>query len=43
MADYLTATKRKDIADFAKSYAHDLKEDKGAEYDRKLKSKDDLP
>lgn len=33
MADYLTATKRKHIADFARSYAQELKEDQGAEYD----------
>lgn len=33
MYDYLAATKRKDIADFAKSYQHNLREDKGAEYD----------
>lgn len=34
MAAYLEATKRKAIGDFAKSYAHDLKEDEGAEYDQ---------
>ncbi|KAK7745997.1 Aconitate hydratase mitochondrial [Cytospora paraplurivora] len=34
MYDYLAATKRKDIGDFAKSYAKDLREDEGAEYDQ---------
>ncbi|KAL9607031.1 MAG: hypothetical protein Q9167_008015 [Letrouitia subvulpina] len=33
MYDYLVATKRKEIGDFARSYASELKEDKGAEYD----------
>ncbi|MCJ1338477.1 Aconitate hydratase mitochondrial [Bachmanniomyces sp. S44760] len=33
MYDYLQATKRKDIGDFARSYAAELKEDEGAEYD----------
>lgn len=33
MYDYLAATKRKPIGDFARSYAAELKEDKGAEYD----------
>ncbi|KAG9243869.1 aconitase family-domain-containing protein [Calycina marina] len=33
MYDYLAATKRKDIGDFARSYAHELREDEGAEYD----------
>lgn len=33
MFDYLAATKRKDIGDFARSYAMELREDKGAEYD----------
>ncbi|KAK4556386.1 Aconitate hydratase mitochondrial [Recurvomyces mirabilis] len=33
MYDYLAATKRKDIGDFARSYAADLREDEGAEYD----------
>lgn len=33
MYDYLVATKRKDIGDFARVYAKDLKEDEGAEYD----------
>lgn len=34
MYDYLAATKRKDIADYARSYSHELKEDEGAEYDQ---------
>ena len=34
MYDYLAATKRKEIGDFARTYAHELKEDKGAEYDQ---------
>jgi len=33
MYDYLAATKRKSIGDFARSYARDLREDEGAEYD----------
>ena len=33
MYDYLAATKRKAIGDFARSYANELKEDEGAEYD----------
>lgn len=33
MYDYLAATKRKEIGDFARSYAADLREDEGAEYD----------
>lgn len=33
MYDYLVATKRKHIGDFARVYAKDLKEDEGAEYD----------
>ncbi|KAL8915567.1 MAG: hypothetical protein Q9171_000132 [Xanthocarpia ochracea] len=33
MYDYLAATKRKHIGDFARTYAAELKEDKGAEYD----------
>ncbi|GAB7337437.1 hypothetical protein MBLNU457_g2777t1 [Dothideomycetes sp. NU457] len=33
MYDYLAATKRKDIGDFARSYAKELREDEGAEYD----------
>ncbi|KAF1352310.1 aconitase family-domain-containing protein [Delphinella strobiligena] len=34
MYDYLNATKRKDIGDFARAYAKDLHEDEGAEYDQ---------
>jgi len=34
MYDYLAATKRKDIADFARSYQKELHEDEGAEYDQ---------
>ena len=33
MYKYLVATKRKDIGDFARTYAAELKEDQGAEYD----------
>ena len=33
MYDYLAATKRRHIGDFARSYAAELKEDEGAEYD----------
>ncbi|KAL8854063.1 MAG: hypothetical protein Q9221_001186 [Calogaya cf. arnoldii] len=33
MYDYLAATKRKQIGDFARTYAAELREDKGAEYD----------
>ena len=33
MYDYLAATKRKDIGDFARTYANELREDEGAEYD----------
>lgn len=33
MYDYLVATKRKAIGDFARSYAAELHEDEGAEYD----------
>jgi aconitate hydratase len=33
MYDYLAATKRKEIGDFARAYAAELKEDEGAEYD----------
>ena len=33
MYDYLAATKRKSIGDFARNYAAELKEDKGAQYD----------
>lgn len=34
MHDYLAATKRKDIGDFARVYAKELREDEGAEYDQ---------
>ncbi|KIY02936.1 aconitate hydratase, mitochondrial [Fonsecaea multimorphosa CBS 102226] len=34
MYDYLVATKRKHIGDFARSYAAELHEDEGAEYDQ---------
>ena len=34
MYDYLVATKRKEIGDFARSYAAELHEDEGAEYDQ---------
>ncbi|KAF3908552.1 hypothetical protein ABW21_db0207607 [Orbilia brochopaga] len=34
MYDYLKATKRQAIGDYARSYAHELREDKGAEYDQ---------
>lgn len=34
MYNYLEATKRKDIAEFAQSYIHELNADKGAEYDQ---------
>jgi aconitate hydratase len=34
MHDYLTATKRKEIGDFAKTYQKELKEDEGVEYDQ---------
>jgi len=34
MYDYLAATKRKAIGDFARSYAAELREDEGAEYDQ---------
>ncbi|EPE03393.1 aconitate hydratase [Ophiostoma piceae UAMH 11346] len=34
MYDYLSVTKRKDIGDFARAYAHDLRPDEGAEYDQ---------
>jgi aconitate hydratase len=33
MYDYLSATKRRDIGDFSREYAQELREDKGAEYD----------
>lgn len=34
MYDYLAATKRGPIGDFARKYAHELHEDEGAEYDQ---------
>ncbi|KND90778.1 Aconitate hydratase, mitochondrial [Tolypocladium ophioglossoides CBS 100239] len=34
MYDYLAATKRKDIGDFSRAYAAELREDQGAEYDQ---------
>ena len=34
MYDYLAATKRQHIGDFARSYANELREDEGAEYDQ---------
>lgn len=34
MYDYLKATKRQDIGDFARVYAKELREDEGAEYDQ---------
>ncbi|KAI2471147.1 aconitate hydratase [Annulohypoxylon bovei var. microspora] len=34
MYDYLKATKRTDIGNFARDYAKDLREDEGAEYDQ---------
>lgn len=34
MYDYLKATRRQHIGDFARSYAHGLREDEGAEYDQ---------
>ena len=34
MYDYLAATKRKDIGDFARVYAKELRPDEGAEYDQ---------
>ena len=36
MYDYLLATKRKDIGDFARSYAKELREDEGADYDQMI-------
>ena len=35
MYDYLAATKRKDIGDFARVYAKELREDEGAEVRKK--------
>jgi aconitate hydratase len=34
MYDYLAATKRSQIGDFSRQYAHELREDQGAEYDQ---------
>ncbi|OBT72542.1 hypothetical protein VF21_10493 [Pseudogymnoascus sp. 05NY08] len=34
MYDYLAVTKRKDIGDFSRAYAKELREDEGAEYDQ---------
>lgn len=34
MYDYLASTKRQFIGDFARQYAHELREDEGAEYDQ---------
>jgi aconitate hydratase len=34
MYDYLAATKRSEIGDFARSYAKELRQDEGAEYDQ---------
>lgn len=34
MYDYLAVTKRKDIGDFSRAYAHNLRQDEGAEYDQ---------
>ena len=34
MADYLKATKRGEIADYAKRFQHNLQPDQGADYDR---------
>jgi aconitate hydratase len=34
MYDYLRATKRQDIGDYARSYAKELKEDEGSQYDQ---------
>merc|ERR1711981_173446 len=36
MYDYLAATRRKHIGDFSRSYAADLHEDEGAEYDQMI-------
>lgn len=34
MVDYLNATKRPDIANYAKAFSHNLQPDKGCEYDQ---------
>ncbi|GAB1525373.1 Aconitate hydratase mitochondrial [Rhizoctonia solani] len=36
MGDYLRATKRGDIAEYAKSFQHNHRPDKGVEYDRRI-------
>ncbi len=36
MADYLNATKRSEIANYAKRFQHNLQADKGAEYDQSI-------
>jgi len=36
MDDYLRATKRSQIADYAKSFSHNLKADEGADYDQNI-------
>ena len=36
MVDYLNATKRSDIANYAKAFQHNLQADKGAEYDQSI-------
>lgn len=36
MYDYLSATKRKNVADFSQTYAKELHEDEGAEYDQMI-------
>ncbi|KAH8179534.1 aconitase family (aconitate hydratase) domain-containing protein [Sarocladium implicatum] len=36
MYDYLSATKRKDIGDFARTFSAELKADEGAEYDQHI-------
>jgi aconitate hydratase len=36
MTDYLEATKRPEIANYAKAFAHNLKADDAAEYDQHI-------
>ena len=36
MADYLKATRRGDIAQYAQRFSHNLTADKGAEYDQEI-------
>ena len=36
MVDYLNATKRESIGQYAQSFAHNLKADEGAEYDQHI-------